>query len=282
MDLFECKKILKIKDRLISLDEPKICGIINITPDSFYTGSRLMNTDEILEKAEKFIREGAEMVEIGGYSSRPGAKDISPEEEIDRIAEPIKRLKKHFNEIVLVIDTFRPEVAEKAIENGADMINDIKAGDKDEKMFEVIRKYKTPYIIMHMQGNPQTMQKNPVYEDVVKEILCFFLFKLKKIHSVGIPDVIIDPGFGFGKTVQHNFQILKNLRLFKSLNVPVMVGLSRKSMIYKTLETVPEDALNGTTVLNTLALLNGADILRVHDVKEARETIRLVKAYREA
>lgn len=279
MDLFEHKKTLKIKDHLIQLDGPKICGIINITPDSFYSGSRLMKTSEILKKTEKFITEGAYIIEIGGYSSRPGAGDISPEEELQRITEPIKLIKKHFNEIILSVDTFRPQVAEKAIETGADIINDITAGGQDGKMFEVIKKYKVPYIIMHMQGTPQTMHLNPFYEDVLKEILHFFSLKLKNLHNSGIPDVIIDPGFGFGKTIEHNFHLLKNLNLFKTLNAPIMVGISRKSMIYKTLQTSPEFALTGTTALNTIALLNGADILRVHDVKEARETIDLIKLY---
>lgn len=280
MNLFKNKKTIKIKGNLVIFDEPKISGIINITPDSFYPGSRANKMHDILAKTEQFINEGAEIIEIGGYSSRPGADDITEEEELNRILEPLIEIRKNFKDILLAIDTFRPFVAQKAIDAGADLINDITAGGQDEKMYEIISRYKVPYIIMHIQGTPKSMQIKPVYNNVVEEVLGFLAVRLKTLQSLGIPDIIIDPGFGFGKTVEQNYSMLKNLKLFKSLNVPVLVGLSRKSMIYKVLQTDPENALNGTTALNTIALLNGADILRVHDVKEASEIIRLFNYYR--
>jgi len=279
MGIIQVKKTIKIRNTLIDLSTKKIMGILNITPDSFYQGSRVQMIDEVLKKTDQFLKEGADFIDIGGYSSRPGAKEISLDTELQRIIEPINQVHANFPEAIISIDTFRPEVASKAIEAGASMINDITAGGINEKMFEIVASYDVPYIIMHMKESPKTMQLNPQYEDVVMEVVRFFSAKIEKLKKLGISDIIIDPGFGFGKTSTHNFQLLKNLGELKLLNIPVMVGLSRKSMVYKTLNISPDEALNGTTALNTIALLNGADVLRVHDAKEAKQVIELVDLY---
>lgn len=250
-------------------------GILNITPNSFYDGGKFKYEKEVLLQVEKMIFEGASIIDIGAYSSKPNAEFVSEAEEIERLRPIFLVLKKNFPELIISIDTFRSSVAEFSLQNGASIINDISAGSLDQKMFEVIAKYQVPYVMMHMKGTPQTMQKFVDYENLVKEILFYFSEKIALARSFGIIDLIIDPGFGFAKTLDQNFEILQKLELFSCFEMPILVGFSRKSMIYKTLETTAEFALNGTTVLNTIALQRGAKILRVHDVKEAVECIRL-------
>jgi dihydropteroate synthase len=263
--------------RLIDLKVPKVMGIINITPDSFYSGSRYSNEKEIISAAGEMLMEGADFLDIGGYSSRPGAEDISEEEEKRRFLPAIKSVSKEFPGAIISVDTFRSEIAKEAVYDcGALIINDISGGDADTKMHMLISELNVPYIIMHMKGTPKTMQKEPVYEDVVSEILMWFGQKTTDLMNAGVKDIIIDPGFGFGKKAEHNFEILRRLAEFRIAGLPVLAGLSRKSMVWKTLEISPGDSLNGTTALNTVALMNGADILRVHDVKEAVEAIKLV------
>lgn len=274
--LFPQKYTLQIKGRLISLDKPKVMGILNLTPDSFFEGSRVAKkSDAILFSAEKMIREGTDFLDLGGYSTRPGAIDISTSEEIDRIVPAVELIRKEFPEVLISVDTFRSKVAQAAVSEGADIINDISAGNLDEEMLPLVAKLGVPYIAMHMKGNPQNMQSLTNYSDILTEILYYFAEKVDLIKKLGIKDVIIDPGFGFAKTVEQNFSLLKNLKSFEALGFPLLAGLSRKSMIYKTLQTDAANALNGTTALNMFALLQGANILRVHDVKEAKETIKL-------
>lgn len=276
-NFFEPKQSLNIKGRLIDLSTPKVMGILNITPDSFYSNSRSKTTDEALTKAAQFLKEGATFIDIGGYSSRPGAKDISASEEIDRLVPVVEVLTKEFPEAVISIDTFRAKVAEETILAGAHIINDIASGDMDEKMFETLAKLQVPYMIMHMQGTPQNMQQNPIYNNVLLEVIDYLAKKIAALKAVHVHDIVIDPGFGFGKTTEHNYELLNQLEAFKIFKLPVLVGFSRKGMIYKTLGTTAAEALNGTTVLNTIALQKGAGILRVHDVKEAVECVRLVE-----
>ncbi len=267
--------------KLIDLSVPKVMGIINITPDSFYKGSRATKEDEILKSARKMVNEGADILDIGGYSSRPGAAEVSPDEEKARVLNAIRLIRTEMPEVVISIDTFRSEIALEAVSRmGVHMINDISGGEGDPGMFDTVMHLNVPYIMMHMQGNPATMQENPVYDDVVADILKWFSHRIVKLQSAGVKDIIIDPGFGFGKTIKHNFELLNRLGDFAIAGLPLLVGLSRKSMIWKSLSVTPDDALNGTTVLNAVALLNGADILRVHDVREAVETIRLITLIR--
>jgi dihydropteroate synthase len=261
---------------LVDLSTPKVMGILNITPDSFFDGGKYKNETEILSQVEKMLFEGATFIDVGAYSSRPGATHISENEELQRIVPVIKLLTKNFPEIIISVDTFRSAVAKEAINAGAAMINDISGGKMDEKMFETVANLQVPYILMHMLGTPQNMQENPVYTDVTQEIISFFAEQIFKLHQLKLNDIIIDVGFGFGKTSNHNFEILKNLSLFKSLDAPILAGISRKSMLYKTLDISAQEALNATTSANTIALLNGASILRVHDVKEAMEAIKIV------
>ncbi|QNN42527.1 dihydropteroate synthase [Pedobacter roseus] len=279
-NFFEPKQSLNIKGRLIDLSTPKVMGILNITPDSFYSNSRTKTTDEALTKAAQFLKEGATFIDIGGYSSRPGAKDISSSEEIDRLVPVVEVLTKEFPEAVISIDTFKAKVAEETILAGAHIINDIASGDMDEKMFETVAKLQVPYMIMHMQGTPQNMQQNPIYNNVLLEVIDYLTKKIAALKALHVHDIVIDPGFGFGKTTEHNYELLNQLEAFKIFKLPVLVGFSRKGMIYKTLGTTAAEALNGTTVLNTLALQKGAGILRVHDVKEAVECVRLVERLR--
>lgn len=267
---------INIKGRLFLFDQPKVMGIINVTPDSFYDGGNYNNIDSALKQAEKHLNEGAEFLDIGGFSSRPGADDVSVDEELQRVIGPIEAVKKAFPKAIVSIDTFRAKVAEAAIAAGADIINDISAGEDDAFMFETVARLQVPYIIMHKKGNPKTMQQNPAYGNVVVEVAKYLSERVGKLNELGVNDIIIDPGFGFGKTVEHNYELLKELEHFKMFDVPLLVGFSRKSMINKVLGTKPENALNGTTVLNTLALQKGAHILRVHDVKEAVEAVKLV------
>jgi len=271
---------LNCKGRLLVVDKPRVMGIINCTPDSFYEGSRFLQKDDALREAEKMLTEGATLLDIGAQSTRPGSPRIGAEEELKRVIDIIGSIHTHFPEAILSIDTYFSQVAAEAVQAGASIINDISAGSMDEEMLTIAAKLNTPYICMHMKGEPSTMHQDPQYDDVTKEVLEFFIHKLEQCRQAGIEDIIIDPGFGFGKTIQHNFRLLKELVVFSILKKPLLLGLSRKSTIYRTLGGTAEGALNGTTVLNTIGLMNGAQILRVHDVKEAVETIKLFEAYR--
>ena len=264
--------------RLLDLEIPKVMGIINITPDSFYKGSRYIKDEEILGTATKMLEDGADILDIGGYSSRPGAGNISMEEEWSRVLKAAKLINRELPDAIISIDTFRADIAREAVlECGAHIINDISGGEADSRMFSIVEKLNVPYILMHMKGDPRTMQNNPVYEDIVADILKWFGERIFKLKSAGLRDIIIDPGFGFGKTINHNFELLRRLGDFSIAGLPVLVGISRKSMIWKTLDISVDEALNGTTALNAIAIFNGADILRVHDVKEAVQTVRLIK-----
>ncbi len=267
--------------KLLDLEIPRVMGIINITPDSFYKGSRYTTEKEILGAASKMLEDGADILDIGGYSSRPGAEDITLQEERERVIKPLKLINREFSEAILSIDTFRSEIAYEAVtECGAAIINDISGGDSDSNMFHVVEQLNVPYILMHMKGVPGTMQLKPVYDDIVADLLKWFGQRIVKLQMAGMKDILIDPGFGFGKTISHNFELLRRLGEFSITGMPVVVGISRKSMIWKTLGVSADEALSGTTVLNTVALLNGADILRVHDVKEAVQTIKLIKRFK--
>jgi dihydropteroate synthase len=266
---------INCKGQLIDLTTPKVMGILNVTPNSFYDGGMYKSNSEMLTKVGKMLNEGATFIDVGAYSSKPSAEYVSEEEELQRIIPIINLILEYYPEALLSVDTFRSEVAKICIENGAAMINDISAGNLDDKMLETIAKYNVPYIMMHMRGTPETMQKMTSYEDIVKEILLYFSEKVANARSFGINDLIIDPGFGFAKTLDQNFEVLQKMELFQSLELPLLVGFSRKSMIYKTLNTSAAEALNGTTVLNSIALTKGAKILRVHDVKEAVECVSL-------
>ena len=267
--------LINCKGQLIDLTIPKVMGILNVTPNSFFDGGKYKNENEIISQADKMLRDGATFIDIGAYSSKPSAEFVSEKEEIERILPVIELILKHFPETLLSIDTFRSEVAKISIENGAAIINDISAGELDEKMFDMMAHYNVPYIMMHMRGNPQTMQSLTQYDDIVKEMLFYFSEKVKKARSLGINDLILDPGFGFAKTIDQNYEVLEKMELFNLLEVPILAGVSRKSMIYKTLNNSAQEALNGTTVVNTIALTKGAKILRVHDVKEAKECVDL-------
>lgn len=266
---------INCKGELICFDTPKIMGILNITPDSFYAQSRTTPA-EVLRKAEQMLEEGATFVDIGGYSSRPNAQEVSPQEELQRVVPVVEALVKHFPDIRISVDTFRAEVARESLEAGACIINDISAGQIDPAIWEVVAHYQVPYIAMHMRGTPQTKQTYTEYDKLTKDILYYFSQIKDKARQLRINDLIVDPGFGFSKTLAQNYELMQQLALFKALECPILVGISRKTMIYKLLDTTPEAALNGTTVLNTFALLHGADILRVHDVKEAMECVRIV------
>ncbi|HLF45474.1 MAG TPA: dihydropteroate synthase [Chitinophagaceae bacterium] len=269
---------LNCKGKLLVIEKPLVMGIINATPDSFYKGSRFSGAGNILEQAEKMLNEGAAILDIGGQSSRPGSEKIPVEEEMKRVIPAIEAIRKKHPTVLISIDTFYARCAAEAIEAGANIVNDISAGEMDSNMFQTVSALQVPYILMHMKGTPETMQQDPVYEDIVKEILDFFIKKISELKAAGIRDIIIDVGFGFGKTKAHNFELLKNLSVFKMLEKPILLGVSRKSSIYKTLGISQDEALNGTTVLNTIGLMNGASILRVHDVKEAHEAITLYTA----
>ncbi|MFV5700044.1 dihydropteroate synthase [Flavobacterium sp. ZT3R17] len=266
---------INCKGQLIDLSTPKVMGILNVTPNSFFDGGKYKNDNEILSRVEKILIDGATFIDLGAYSSKPSAEFVSEEEEISRIVPAIDLILKKFPETIISIDTFRAEVAKASIESGAAIINDIAAGNLDEKMFDIIAKYNVPYIMMHMRGNPQTMQTLTNYGDIVKEMVFYFSERIAKARSFGINDLIIDPGFGFAKTLEQNYEVFQKMELFNLLELPMLIGISRKSMIYKTLNSNAEQALNGTTVLNSLALTKGAKILRVHDVKEAMECVTL-------
>ncbi len=273
--LFQKKSTLNCHGKIISLNTPLVMGILNVTPDSFYAGSRLSSTDAVLQKAATMLTDGADMLDIGGYSTRPGAAEISAAEELDRVIPAIEAIVKQFPDAVLSIDTFRAEVAAAAITAGAAIVNDVSGGLLDEEMFETVARLQVPYILMHMRGTPQTMNSLTDYHDVVLDVLDELQRKVALLTRLGVNDIIIDPGFGFAKTVEQNFEILNRLDTFRILELPVLAGLSRKSMTYKFLGIDQSEALPGTIALNTLALTKGVDILRVHDVKETKQTIQL-------
>lgn len=275
-------KTLNVQGQVVNLTDPMVMGILNITSDSFYAGSRLTSEKDWLQKAEKMFTEGAGILDIGAYSSRPGASDVPEEIEIERIKQTINSLIKEFPKAILSVDTFRSKVANVAVQEGAGIINDISGGTLDDKMFETVARLRVPYILMHMKGTPAIMNTLTNYNNLIKELISYFQEKLVKLTTLGVSDVIIDPGFGFAKNAEQNFHLLNHLEHFHILGKPLLAGLSRKSMVYKTLNIGVEDALNGSTVLNTIALSKGAAILRVHDVKEAKEAITLFKQMEQA
>tara|TARA_B100001057_G_scaffold56788_1_gene50278 strand:+ start:61 stop:891 length:831 start_codon:yes stop_codon:yes gene_type:complete len=269
-------KLKKEKSNLIDFSTPKVMGILNITTDSFFDGGKYLTKKEIISQIQKIKKEGAQIIDVGASSSRPGSTPVSEKLELERLLPTIELIKENCTDIKISIDTFRSGVAKSCIENGANIINDISAGEYDKKMFETVANHNVPYIMMHMKGDSLTMQNNPTYNNVVEEIMLFFQTKINKLNEMDFNQIIIDPGFGFGKTIEHNYEILKNLKQFKKFKLPVLVGASRKSMIYKLLNGTAKQALNGTSVVNTFSLLNGASILRVHDVKEAVECVKIV------
>lgn len=270
---------INCKGRLIDLSTPKVMGILNVTPDSFFDGGTLKNADEVVQKVEKMLDEGADFIDLGGYSSWVVAAFVSVEEELNRVVPIVEILVEKFSDILISIDTFRSDVAQKAIEAGAAMINDISAGMLDENMIPTVAKLQVPYIMMHMRGTPQTMQTLTNYDDLVKEINYYFSNKIAYARSLGINDIILDPGFGFAKTREQNFELLQKMELLQMAGLPLLAGISRKTMIYKTLECTPQEALNGTTFLHAFCLQKGASILRVHDVKEAVECVKLISQF---
>lgn len=277
------KRSLQINGQLIMLDQPMVMGILNLTPDSFYDGGRYQSEKAVLQRAEEILDQGAMIIDIGAVSTRPGAMEVSAEAEIERLLPAVKAIRKRFPDAVLSIDSYRSEVIFRiAGETGDCIVNDISGGTMDAQMFETVAKLRLPYILMHMQGTPQTMQQNPAYQDVINDILLDLSEKVNTLKLLGVNDIIIDPGFGFGKNLEHNFELLNRLDSFRLFELPLMVGLSRKTMIWKLLEITPQESMNGTTVLNTLALMGGADILRVHDVREAMEAIRLVSKLKQS
>ena len=271
------KSTINVKGNLINLSIPKVMGILNITPDSFYKKSRIYQPENIIVLVEKMIADGMDIVDLGGYSSRPGAKEVSEKEEISRVIPIIKIISENFPSLPISIDTFRASVAEESIKNGAGLINDISAGEMDKAMFELVSEVDVPYIAMHMNGNPQNMQNNPVYNDIILEMTQYFSEKVNRLRQLNVSDIILDPGFGFGKTLNHNYEIINKFELLQNLGLPTLTGISRKSMINKVLGINPDEALNGTSVLNTVSLVKGTNILRVHDVKEAKQAILLTQ-----
>ncbi|POS02827.1 dihydropteroate synthase [Flavobacterium croceum] len=269
---------INCKGQLIDLSQPKVMGILNVTPDSFFDGNQDIKDSDIVAKAQNMLHDGADFIDVGGYSTRPNANFVSEEEELERVIRAVKLLTKHFPELIISVDTFRSHVAEQAILHGASIINDISAGLLDNNMLFVAAKYQVPYIMMHMKGTPQTMTQHTDYQDIIKEMMYYFSERVAVARSVGINDIILDVGFGFAKTIPQNFEILNQLEHFSWLELPLLVGVSRKSMIYKTLNITPQEALNGTTVLHTIAIQKGASILRVHDVKEAVQSIKLINS----
>jgi dihydropteroate synthase len=277
--IFSKKVGLNCRGKLLNMTTPKLMGILNLTPDSFHDGGQLKSDKAILNQAETMLSEGADILDLGGYSSRPGAKEVPLSEEINRVVPAIDLLHKAFPEVPLSVDTFRGKVAQLAIDSGAAIINDISAGTLDDEMIPTVVRNNVPYVLMHMQGQPATMQKSPEYQNVTRDVILFLSKKVNDLRLAGVKDLIIDPGFGFGKTLKHNYQLMADLEQFQAFNLPIMVGVSRKSMINQVLGTSPANALNGTTVLHTMALLNGASILRVHDIKAAKETLKIVQHY---
>lgn len=273
---------INCRGRLLSFEVPVVMGIINTTPDSFYGGSRHKAIHDILKTTENMLTDGASIIDIGGQSTRPGSERITAEEEIERVIPAIENISRVFPEAIISIDSFYSSVVTEALGAGASIVNDVSAGTLDEALIPTVAALGVPYVLMHMQGDPQTMQSNPSYKNVSLEVFDYLNFKLAELQKAGITDIIIDPGFGFGKTISHNFQLLQHLSFFRQLERPLMVGLSRKATVYKSLSITPEHALNGTTVMHTIALLNGANILRVHDVKEAIEAVKLISLYKES
>ena len=270
------ERTIRVNGQLMDLSTPKVMGILNVTPDSFYAGSRKETTSDIVNRVEQIITEGADMIDIGAYSSRPNAEHVSTKEEMARLRKGLEAIREVAPEAIVSVDTFRADVASMCVEEyGVALINDISGGQMDERMFDTVARLDVPYIMMHMQGTPQDMQQHIHYDHLRMEIMQYFALKVQDLHSRGVKDIIIDPGFGFGKTLAHNYELFKHLEDFKLLELPLLVGISRKSMIYKLLDSSPEEALNGTTVLNTIALTKGVDILRVHDVKACVEAVRI-------
>lgn len=277
---FSRKPTINCGGELLDLEQPRIMGILNITSDSFYDGGKYNTKQTILNQVRKMYSEGCDILDIGAYSSRPGAADISVDEELSRLLPVLEIIREEYPDIIISVDTFRSQVARKVIEKyHVSMINDISAGDLDHEMYELVAELNVPYVMMHMQGTPQNMQKDPKYDHVVRELMDYFSARIEKLKMLGVKDMIIDPGFGFGKTVDHNFQLLKHLGDFTIFELPLLAGVSRKSMINKVIGSKPDNALNGTSVLNTMALMSGANILRVHDVKEAKECILLTQKF---
>jgi dihydropteroate synthase len=268
-------KTINCKGKLLDLSTPKIMGILNVTPDSFFDGGRYNSVDNALFQVEKMLGEGADIIDVGGMSSRPGAEVISTEEELRRVIPIVKAIQMRFSDAILSIDTVKAEVAKQAIEAGGHLVNDISAGQFDAQLYETVARLNVPYFLMHMNGTPKTMQHNPEYDNVVTHVTDFFIREVGILRALGVKDIILDVGFGFGKTIEHNYQLLKKLQDFKIFDLPLLVGVSRKSMIYKFLDIEPESALNATSALHFLALQNGGNLLRVHDVKEAKEVIQL-------
>ncbi|MDE5711523.1 dihydropteroate synthase [Bacteroides sp.] len=274
-------KYINVNGTLLDLSTPCVMGILNVTPDSFYAGSRMQTEVEIARRVEQIVTEGAGIIDIGAYSSRPNADNVSAREEMERLRTGLSVLRRVKPDAVVSVDTFRADVARMCVEEyGVAIINDIAAGEMDEEMFRTVAELNVPYIMMHMQGTPQDMQQHPHYDNLLKEVFQYFARKVQQLRDLGVKDIILDPGFGFGKTLEHNYELLNHLEEFRIFELPLLVGVSRKSMIYRLLGTTPQESLNGTTVIDTICLLKGADILRVHDVKEAVETIRIVEAMR--
>ena len=273
------KKTLNIKGKILDLSTPKVMGILNLNDDSFYDGGKFVEQDAAINQVSNLIEAGVDILDIGPSSSKPGQSISDQETELNKVLPLLEIIKKQFPELIISIDTYHAKVAAQCIDNGAHIINDISAGNIDDKMFEVVAEKDVPYIMMHMQGTPENMQENPTYDHLINDIIDYFLEKVSQLRELGVKDIVVDPGFGFGKTMEHNYQILKHLTSFSLLELPLLAGLSRKSMIYKYLETDAKQSLNGTTALNMLALQNGAQILRVHDVKAAKETIKLYNYY---
>lgn len=270
---------LNLRGKLYPLDEPQIMGILNVTPDSIFAESRTSDDEQIAARVKQMMDEGADMIDIGGYSSRPGADDVSPQEEMERLRRGLRIVRKLYPDVPISVDTFRADVARMCIEEeGADLINDIAAGMMDRQMFKTVARLGVPYIMMHMQGTPETMQLDPHYNNLRREVMLYFAERIDRLCQMGAKDIIIDPGFGFGKTVEHNYELMNHLEDFSVFNLPILVGISRKTMIYKLIGGTPQTSLNGTTVLNTIALTKGAHILRVHDVKQAVEAKRIWQA----
>lgn len=273
---------LNLRGRLLELREPQIMGILNVTPDSFYSDSRTPDEAHITDRVRQMMDEGADMIDIGGYSSRPGADDVTPEEEMDRLRRGLRIVRKLYPEVPVSVDTFRADVARMCIEEeGADIINDISGGMMDRQMFRTVARLGVPYILMHMQGTPDTMQVAPHYDNLRREVMLYFAERIDRLCQMGAKDIIVDPGFGFGKTLEHNYELMNNLEDFAVFNLPLLVGISRKSMIYKLTGGTPQTSLNGTTVLNTISLVKGAHILRVHDVKAAAEAKQIYMAMKQ-
>ena len=274
-------RYINVNGSLLDLSQPRVMGILNVTPDSFYAGSRTQTEAEIVRRVKQIVSEGAAIIDIGAYSSRPNADNVSAREEMERLRMGLKILFEIQPDAVVSVDTFRADVARMCVEEyGVAIINDIAAGEMDADMFHTVAALNVPYIMMHMQGTPQSMQQHPHYDNLLEEVLLYFARKVQQLRDLGVKDIILDPGFGFGKTIEHNYELLSHLEEFRIFELPLLVGVSRKSMIYRLLDITPQEALNGTTVLDTICLLKGADILRVHDVKEAVETVRIVQAMR--